>query len=253
MAKRLPFLSINRIAWRSLYRAAVVALALVLAVETRFAFLALALFIAAIGYAYFTQVAERKALRVSLWSLPLVALIGFWAFPAHPAFFGGSAAFGVLAFALFFGAFFILAGLGDFLFKDRFLWYGIAHTVTLLAVFLVFPLLAAASLWWLFVFFFVLFWLFEEAFVFFGVETPRRVRAASAALTFLAVEISFLTGLLPLGALDAAAFLALLFFLLRDALVAHFEGALDRGFALRGLTVFVLFALIIFASAQWSI
>lgn len=253
MAKRLRFLSINRIAWRSLCKAALIALALFLAVSTGFSFWSLALFAAALAAVYFRQVAEREMLRVSFWSITLLALAGFWTFAGRPEALIAEPWLFVLAFACFMGACFVLVALGDFLFKDRFLWYGIANTAALFAAFLVFPALVAGSLWWVLPFFAVIYLLFKEAFVFFGAPQGPRVRTAAAALALIGVETSFLLGLLPLGVLNAAAFLALLSFLLRDTLIARFAGTLDRTFVLRELTVFVLFALVIFASSTWTV
>jgi len=94
---------------------------------------------------------------------------------------------------------------------------------------------------------------FHESFDFFGVTRGKRLVFAAFILSLLSVELSWVVMFLPLGFINAAAFLALFFLLVRDGIVIHFQGYLSLPFVFKQLTFFIVLAVLIFASARWAI
>lgn len=69
----------------------------------------------------------------------------------------------------------------------------------------------------------------------------------------LAVEFAWILSFLPLGFINAALFLTLLFLLLRDGLLVRAQGFLNLRFILREFTFFVFLGLVILAVSRWSL
>ena len=80
-----------------------------------------------------------------------------------------------------------------------------------------------------------------------GVLWQRRRAAAAAALGFLGTELFFFTRFLPTGPAAGAVLLTLFLALLRDTLVAHFEGSLSSRFVLHEAVLFVAGTLLVFS------
>ncbi|MCP6720047.1 MAG: hypothetical protein KJI72_01805 [Patescibacteria group bacterium] len=251
MAKKLAFLLTDRTAWRLPFKTALATLTLLFVLWFDFSLVALAVFFTVFVSIYFSQITERRLLKVSFWFLPIFSLIGIKLLLSSfspPLFI-------IIALALFAFLFFILLGLMSFFFKDKFLVYGIFNTSLLLLLFLlVFHLGRPDNFWFLgIVLFFMMVLIFEEVFKFFGIYKGKRTLAALGIVGILAVEIAWLTSFLPLGFINAAVFLTLFFLLVRDSLAVHFRGFLNLSFIFRELAFFVFITLIIFAASQWSI
>ena len=75
----------------------------------------------------------------------------------------------------------------------------------------------------------------------------------SAALAFFGVEIALFVRFLPLGFVNAGAFMGLLLLLLRDAARSHFEGSISLSFILRSLIILLAGSVLIFGLSAWSI
>lgn len=104
------------------------------------------------------------------------------------------------------------------------------------------------------------FLIFSEIFEFFSISRTgfsiikdKRSLVSSFTAGFLAVQLAWIVLILPLGLINSAVLLVLIFILLRDLLIAHFEGRLTLPFILRQFTFLALFVIIIFASSNWSI
>lgn len=80
-----------------------------------------------------------------------------------------------------------------------------------------------------------------------------RGRVIAIALGLVSAELFVLLGFIPLGPWNAAAFITLVALLSRDVFVAHVRGLLQTSLVLRSATFFIIFSVVIFAAAQWSI
>ncbi|KKM67479.1 hypothetical protein LCGC14_1470700, partial [marine sediment metagenome] len=98
----------------------------------------------------------------------------------------------------------------------------------------------------------VLYLLFRELGLFFNI--PRRKRTLMGVLMVLiALELSWFVLLLPLGILNATAFIVLALVLIRDVLLTHAGGKLSTVYLFRQFTFLTLFMIIIFAASRWTL
>lgn len=158
--------------------------------------------------------------------------------------------------------FWSILNLINFKFKRRIFAYTIVNTFLLILLFVsILSIMEPFSIGFFGLGLFVgVFLLFSEIFEFFGISRvgfslvrDKRSLVCSLAVGFLAVQLSWIVLILPLGLINSAVLLVLIFILLRDLLIAHFEGRLTLPFILRQFTFLVLFVVIIFASSNWSI
>lgn len=256
MERKFQLLSINREAYRLLFKTLAVSAFLWLAIASDFSWWSIILFFGSVFLAYIGQISERNLLRSTFWIFPLVVLAGFWIILKEIEFSFSSPFtlfFFVGLFLLFTFSFFILMGISRFFFSNRFAMYGILNTAVLLSTFSLFFVLTKNSIAWIFPFFFLVFFLFREAFRFFEVRFEKRVSVASAVSALLASELLIVLSLTPLGVMNSSVFLSLFFLLMRDSLVGHFHGNMPKGFLYRQMAIFVFISLIIFASSRWSL
>lgn len=258
MAKKLKFLLVNQTRWRLLFKAIIASFALLGVYWLDFSFWPIFTAIIVLGIVFFRESPERKVFAVSFWLIALLGLFGFY-------FLGGAISISPLAVLgftfLLFALFFLWFGLVGFFFPNRFAIYGIFNTGVLVGFFLVFFYLNLPSafaslkfnLFWSLGLFLGVALIFKEVFGFFGVFLGKRGWLTSFSLGFLAFEMAWFLAFLPLGFVNAATFLALVFILLRDSILAHFQGHLDIHFLFREFTFFVFLSIIIFATAKWAI
>lgn len=212
--------------------------------------------------AYFSAVfskepAEKKTFSASFWTLILTGFLGVLLLKISSSPLGF-----IIIFCLIFGILvFVVLGLINFVFLKRFAVYGIFNVALLILVFseaFYLKSLSTPKSWLIlilssFALFFIIFSIFKEIFSFFGISYSKKTLITSLVLGFLALELFWIVSFLPLGYISAAAFLALIFLLIRDAFLVHFQGFLDLPFIFRELTFFLLLSLMIFAVSQWSI
>lgn len=249
MVKKLNFLFQNQIGWRLFLKTILASFALLGAFLLDFNFFPLLTAFLIFGGIYFREPPEKKAVKTSFWLLALAAFYGFYLLYT----FSANVSLMIFVFLLIFALiFFVLLGLINFFIPKRFAVYGILNTVIFLLIFLEFfykQTTIARSV----TIFIVVTLLFREAFGFFGVFLRGKVWAASLVLGLLALQMYWLVSFLPLGFINAAAFLTLFFLLLRDTMLVHFQGFLSLPFVFRELTFFILLSLVIFGTASWTI
>lgn len=250
MVKKLTFLLTQRIAWRLALEAALYAAFLWWSTHDSIGFLFWTLYGAFLLWIYLREQPERKRTRIMFW---FFAILSVGELKALMEALPESAWIGwvIVGFAAFF---FFLVGITSFFMKQREFIYSLLSTALFFLVaawaFSFSELFTRTSA--VFLFSSVLL-LFRDTFGFFDVAGRRRAWIVSAGIAFLALQVGFFLKLLPLGFLNAAAFLTLILFLLRDSIVAHYRGKLNISFLLRELAFFVGVATIIFAGSKWSI
>lgn len=236
--------------WRLLVKTAIGFLALLLAGLLEFHFLGVLLFLAVSAWIYFTETTLRTARR------SYFALLALWAWGAGAATFG-------LAFYLVAVVYAVLlySWLGDvrLLWADRPVIAGVGEAGLFAALaattFYLFPGPTTASFWgdlgFLVANFAFSAVLVREAFRFETGHFPRRERLAAWAGGLILAEVAAVVVFLPLGYLNAAAVLTLIFIVLRDILLAHFRGHLKIGLVFREITILVVFLVLIFSIVPW--
>lgn len=251
MVKKLVSLLTNRIAWRLAFETALFAGLLFWSAKTGpVGVVGVFLFLFFL-YLYLKEQPERKRTRILFW------------------FFGLLSAFGVRELVLQFPEsnwigwvigglsvyFFFLIGVTSFFLIKREFVYLLLNTLALFLVSAwafgvggeelnIFPalfLLSGVTL------------LFRDALGFFDAGGRRRAWILSAVFGLIAVELGFFLRFLPLGFLNAAAFMTLALFLTRDAILAHFRGKLEISLLFRELAFFVGISIVIFAGSKWVI
>lgn len=241
---------------RLIFKTLIVSVLLWLVLASDFSWWSVIFFFGSVCGVYITQVAERNLLRSSFWFFPLMTLIGFWIVTRDVAFSFSSpysAALFLGLFVLFAFSFLLLIGISHFFFKNRFLVYGVFNTAVLLISFAVFFALFERSLFWIFPFFITVFLLFRESLYFFDIKFKRRIGIASASVALLISELLLAIKFIPLGILNGSIFLGIFFLLLRDSLIAHFQGVLTQKLIFRQITIFILLSLIVFVVSEWSL
>lgn len=246
MAKKFQSFLRDRTAWRLLFKAAFATLILFWAWRTDFGFWPTVIFVAVLLYDYFSLPEERKFLRVSFWLLPLSAYLGL-AFVGLPFF-------GPLTLFLFAFLFFLVLGLANLFFSERFVFYNVLNTGLLIMILMPFFYLARPGnlFLWLPAVFALAFFVWRECFRFFSLP-GRKTSIAAFVLAFLVSEFAFGLMFLPIGFMNAAAFLVLVMILTRDSILTYSKGVLNLSFLFRQLTFFVFFAILILATARWSV
>ncbi len=248
MDKNLLSHFLKKIELKLVAKIAFVALMLLWAWGSDFAVIPLILFVIAPSIAYFSEAQERRHFRASYWILCLLALLGVM-------MTGGSDGISIsslliiLVFALGIA---VEVGFFRFFFSDRMLVYSIFHIVLIIALFLIF-FVAELSLLSVVFLLTALTFLFLEFFSLADVRWKGRVLLMSVALGFFGTELAILVRLMPLGFINASAFLGLTTLLVRDAARAHFDGTLDLPLILRGLAIFLVLSVLIFSVSVWGI
>ncbi len=219
-----------------------------------FSFWPVLLFLGVMFFVYLSESSERRALRSSFWLLSVLGILGAG---IASSFLGGF--FLILAILAFGLVNFGILGLTNLLFRDRFFAYSLINTALFACFFIpAFYLTPGFSnggvfeviLWSLAIFFGTVI-LVKETLVFNGLAQGRNLRIVAWSLAFITTEIALFSALLPLGFVDAAAFLTLFSILARDMILAHFKGFLSLSLVLRELTIFAVVLSLIFATVAW--
>jgi hypothetical protein len=195
---------------------------------------------------YLRATEERRFFRISFLLLPILALVAIGIInPIGPVSVGLYALFAVL--------FFVLLGLINLFFKERFLVYGIFNAALFVVFSLLFFYLVRPDNFWLLgpVFFVVSFLILKEVFGFFGLTGNKRTTLQAGVLGFLGVEFAYILQFLPLGFINAAVFLALFLVLGREMLVSRAKGTLNFSSMMKQITIFVVLGIFIFAASRW--
>jgi len=239
---------VDRTAWRLLLNTALATLAVFLVVQLRFHVVAVVVFLAVLSGIYFYEGPERRGWRVSFWLLVAAGVVSTHALSL-------SLSLSLLSLVAFAVLFFVLSGLVNFIFRDRFFVHSIFNTALFLFLFLLVNVFAELGVFWIvgLVTFAVTLLLMRETLRVLGIARGMRVFAISGVLSLIVVEVLWLMQFLPLGVVNTAVFLTLFTFLARDGIVAHYRGNLNVHFVLRQLTFFVVLSLLVFAASRWSI
>lgn len=250
MGKRFKSLLTNRTTWRLLSKAALGTLVLSLASLADLTFFAVFGFLCVLLYVYLTAGVERRTFRFSFWLLQIVFLLTLSSFPLSAVVI---VLYGVLLLSLLA----LMAGA----FPNRFFAYGLVSVAVAFSFFSVFflqaPSFSGNSFWselvWLILGFIAGYGLFREYWKTVTGWQSRKMRLYGMSLGLMAVEISAVLVFLPLGFLNAAAFMSLLFLISRDTVLAHERGFLNPSFVFREITLFIVISSIIFATVSWRI
>lgn len=250
MAKRLTFFLKSRIPWPLVFEIAAAGLVLAILWLTEFHWLAATAFWVFFAVIYLSGHFRRRSLRVSFWLL--IAITFFLAKIGLAVVWTPLLA--LAFFVIFLILFFIVLGLADFIFGDQFLIFNLFHSAFFLVIFSIFfyfqPIVSFRAVPGIIL---ALFLLLGEFFEFNGVPWPKRRILASGLLALAGGQIGWLASFLPIGFINAAAFLALFLTLGRDAILAHFQGHFSIFYLFRQLTFFVILALFIFLISSWSL
>lgn len=256
MVRKLISSLTAKIGWRLLFKSLAGLLALLVAGFFRFSFLGIAVLLAVAAWAYFSESVERTARRgyfllLTLWAW--IAGAGLLAHQAFPTFYLAAAVYAALLYLW----------LGDvhLLWPKREVMAGVGEAGLFAAwsaaVFYVLPAPSVTAFWgnlWLAALvFMVAATLMREAFRFEPVHFPRRERLLSWSAGLLAAETAALLAFLPLGYLNAAAALTLIFVVMKDVFLAHYRGHLNIDLIFREIAVLAVFLVIIFAVVPWAL
>ncbi|MEX2411394.1 MAG: hypothetical protein WD607_08500 [Candidatus Paceibacterota bacterium] len=176
----------------------------------------------------------------------------------------------ILALSILYG---VITGLIRFSFKDRESIYNILNTSILALVFLTSFAFYEFS-YYLLIPFFLSFFIFKEFFNFHNLFSrqdlfPRRdinlrfrppeginhilLLSILSTLSFLSTQIVWVVSILPFGIINSAVFSVVFFTLLRDIVLAHFKGTINKNFLLQQFSFLVVLTLIIFATTNWTL
>ncbi len=234
----LKFLSAEKTLWKLLFKTAVAVLAVGLI--SPIGPIGLIVTLAVFAAVYFREIEEKKFFRTSFWLLPVLVLAAIGLIgPISPI--GPIAVFAVL--------FFVLLGLINLFFKERFLVYGVFNAAVLVALSLLFFFLLRPGNFWLSgtVFFAALFLILRENLGFLGPFSGRRATLSAGIIAFLGLELSYFLQFLSLGFINAAVYLALFLVLVREAAVSSIKGSFSFSFMMRQITLFAVLSIVVFA------
>ncbi len=234
--------------------------ALLLADLMSFSFFAVLGFFFILLYVYLSESAGRRDFRFSFWLTQAVFLVVMANIPVlNDAFL--SILLPVSALIVYGVLTFFILGLMNVSFSNKLFIYGLTSTVLLFsffaALFYLMPPFSDASFWneffWMVLNLGIVYFMFKEFWRTVGLRGWRRSRLYGFVLGALSVEIASLAAFLPLGFLNAAAFMALIFLILRDVVFARENGLLNISFVFREVTIFVVITSLIFVTVSWKI
>lgn len=218
----------------------------------RFAFWSLLLFAIFLFWFYYFQLWERNELKFSFFVLSIgcLLILYFWGSGFYSVLIGC-----VVAALLFY----LLVGLANFFFKEKFSVYLFLNTGLLLIIFALFFNRGAEwgnyFSWLLLLLFLIVFLLLRECFLFWKSTASHLHYPSFFALlgAFLSVEMFWAVGLLPLGFIKAAIFLTTFVFLFRDAVLAYAAGRFNKRFFAGQIFIFLVLSSLVLAAGQWSL
>ncbi len=224
--------------------------ALYLAYLASFSFFAVFGFLCILLYVYLTAGTARRDFRFSFWLLQIVFLLAL-----------ASLSLPGLLLTIYGLILLTLLGLMGTVFSNKFFAYGLVSIAVAFSFFVVLfsrsPSFSQDSFWsefwWLFFAFTVVYWLFKEYWQTFASWESRKMRLYGLSLGVLSAELATIVVFLPLGFLNAAAFMSLLLLVSRDTVMAHEKGFFNPSFVFREITLFVVISSIIFATVSWRI
>ncbi len=250
MVKKLLSSLIAKTGWRLLFKALAGFIALLFAGLVGFSFWGIVVFLAVSFWLYFSEGAERTNRRTYFWLLAVWALVA------------GTVSSGLLFYlvsCLYFALLYLWLGDVRLLWPNRALTADIGEAglfaFSAALLFELFPGARQTSFWggvgFLLAVFALSAILVREAFRSAPERFFRRERLAAWAIGLILAETAALLAFLPLGFLNAAAALTLVFVVLRDVLLAHSRGLLNNGYVFREITILTVFLVLIFAVVPW--
>lgn len=254
MGKKLNFLFISK-PWKSrLLKVFFFGLVLFGVYFWDFSPAALLFFFLLLFWFYFSQLPERRHFRLSFIILSLTAFLAL-------RFSGVGLGVSLGEILIFSFLFYLLLGLGAFVFKNPNAIYRFLNTCLLLVVFLFFFGVGKSEHFLLvnLLLFLVVFFLFRECFVFFRSAalqpqiTVHQPLFTALVIAFLSLELFWSISLLPIGFINSAILLTLFVFLMRDFVLAYFSGRLSRKFLIYHSLIFIILISLIFITSRWSI
>lgn len=206
-------------------------------------------FVGLSAYFYFRPVFNSSYFFYSF----LVLLAVFLTFIDYWSVYWAVAVFGIM--------FFLLLGVKNLIFINRSLFYNFLNNFLLLAVFFLF-FLSDQSQFFLIKYlavFLAVFFLWRE-FLFFSVRSVNdnlgnwqsKINLLAMVFSFLVFQVFWATALLPIGFLNAGAFMLLTVLVMKDLLINHLSGVLGQQEIMKNATIFIVFSVIIFAASIWT-
>jgi hypothetical protein len=258
MVKRLISSLIKKTGWRLAVKSALASVALGFLTWAGVSFWPVAVFLGVMFAIYLSESPERRILRSSFWLFSLFSILGIAAVSSLSGYFliGPMTVFLILLFGF---SIFLIFGLVNLLFKDKTFVYNLLNTAVLayffLLAFYMMPGLSSGGsvdfvLWFLAVFLgFRL--IMKETLVMNGSPESRNLKITAWSFSLIVAEIAVFAAMLPLGFVDAAAFLTLFSILGRDMVLARLSGLLSPSLVFKEMTIFVVVLSLIFATVTW--
>lgn len=239
-------------------KAALAALALGVPIWVGLSFWSISFFFGIVCSVYFSESPERVTLRTSFWLSSLLAVSGaLFVGDVSLPFWGKF--FSIVLLLVFGAAVFVVLGLMNVLFKNRFT-VNVFLNAFLSACFFILILSAMPGFsgesflsvaFWFIVLFLGTASFAREILILNTHARGQILNLAAWSLALLIAEIAVFAALLPLGFLDGAALLLLCYILGRDLLLARLRGDLFPSLIFRELTVFAVILTLIFATVTW--
>lgn len=240
--------------WNLPYKAALWALALGVTAVSGFWWAWVLVYAIVSVTAYLGESHDRTLVRASYWLTVAVAPILLYLQAASRIPFLSSVGMQLVVSAFLGALMWAILGIMRSRFSETRISYVMMHTVLLIVVTLAaLGFIEPYRLGMVGIgFALVLYLLFRELGLFFNI--PRRKRTLMGVLMVLiALELSWFVLLLPLGILNATAFIVLALVLIRDVLLTHAGGKLSTVYLFRQFTFLTLFMIIIFAASRWTL
>lgn len=240
--------------WNLPYRAALWTLALGIVAWSELYWLWLLVFILVSIAVYASQPRERAMLRSSYWIVTVLSPLLLWLQASSFVPLISSPGARITVVIALGAVMWAILKVIHFAFTDTLFAYNLVNTSVLVVLFL--TVFSATGPYHLGIvglgMVVILFFLFKEVYAFFGISS-KKSWIVSGVLGLIALELTWFVLLLPLGVLNATAFLVLFLVLVRDILLTHFRGELGTAFIFRQFTFLVLLTIIIFAASSWSL
>ncbi len=258
MVKKSILSLTRKIGWRLAVKAVLASLALGFLDWAGVSFWPVVIFLGVMFAIYLSEPPERRTLRSSFWLLSVFSILGIAAVSSLSGYFliNLMMAFLILFFGL---SLFFIFGLINLLFKDKTFVYNLLNAAVLAYFFLlVFYLMPGFSgdgsiiliLWFLAIFLGPRL-IMKETLAMNGSPESRNLKITIWSFSLIIAEIAVFAAILPLGFVDAAAFLTLCSIMGRDVVLARLNGSLNLSLVFREVTIFVVVLSLILATVTW--
>ena len=193
---------------------------------------------------------QTKNISENFWSFVVLVAASLYGVSllTHPEFL-------LLSVIFFSFLFYVSLGIKEFILTNRYEWNYLKNLFLIYSIFLSYFLSDKYNFFTLkfMAVFICLFLVVREWLSWLYANFPKRYNLVAITFSFLTLQFLWAISLLPLGFINSATLIMVIFYLGLDFLFGHFRGLVNRKFIIKNSIIFILSIFIIFFFTNWKI